>query len=500
MTEKVKNARSPKSANRASRPAHKLERTTFQTRREMDFFSQKELQTQTGHSVAEWPLVFLKEAIDNALDACEVASIAPVIEVKADPTGIEVRDNGVGLPEKTLRGAMDYSVRVSDKEAYVSPCRGAQGNALKTLLPMPTVLDLEHGRLVLEAHGKRHEIRVTVDPISQRAVFHDDTSDAATTNGTRLRMEWSPRFLRCEETGDRSEDPAWPFNPRHPVCTPLCVGERLVNDHSIESKCWNMVHGFAMFNPHATITIDWFGWKAEYPATNTAWLKWRPDDPTSAHWYEQRHIERLIAAYITHGRDTGTEKLVSEFLAEFDGLSGSIKRGRILAECDLKRTRLTDLVAGSGLDGPRIASLLAAMQRHARPVKSKRLGVIGPDHFRARFNEVGIVPESFQYAKHAAKTGLPCVVETAFGYKADDSVDHRHIFAGANWSMAIDNPFQRFGNTGEGLDTVLADMRATRDQPIVFAVHLSHPRVEWKDRGKSSLVVDGDDAEGEDSK
>jgi hypothetical protein len=61
-----------------------LNRTTFRTSREMDFFSKKELVTQTGHSVDEWPLVVVKEMIDNALDACEEADIPPAIEVSAD--------------------------------------------------------------------------------------------------------------------------------------------------------------------------------------------------------------------------------------------------------------------------------------------------------------------------------------------------------------------------------------------------------------------------------
>ena len=77
----------------------RLKRTTFSTSREMDFFSEKELVTQTGHEIGEWPLVFLKETIDNALDACEDADVAPQIDVTADAGGITVCDNGPGLPE-----------------------------------------------------------------------------------------------------------------------------------------------------------------------------------------------------------------------------------------------------------------------------------------------------------------------------------------------------------------------------------------------------------------
>ncbi len=102
-----------------------VNRTTFRTSREMDFFSERELVTQTGHAREEWPLVILKELTDNALDACEEADIAPVVTIKADAGGITVGDNGPGLPEETLAGAMDFSIRVSNREAYVAPDRGA---------------------------------------------------------------------------------------------------------------------------------------------------------------------------------------------------------------------------------------------------------------------------------------------------------------------------------------------------------------------------------------
>jgi hypothetical protein len=162
--------------------APRLERITFRTSREMDFFTERELITQTGHARAEWPLVIVKELIDNALDACEEAGVPPVISVTADPCGITVCDNGPGLPEATLRGALDFTVRVSNREAYVSPCRGAQGNALKTLLPMPYVLDPEQGKFILAAHGKRHEITCGMDPISQRPVINDDITPAKSKN------------------------------------------------------------------------------------------------------------------------------------------------------------------------------------------------------------------------------------------------------------------------------------------------------------------------------
>ena len=59
--------------------------------------AKKELVAQTGHQVAEWPLVVVKELIDNALDACEETGVAPVISVTLNEAGIEVTDNGPAL-------------------------------------------------------------------------------------------------------------------------------------------------------------------------------------------------------------------------------------------------------------------------------------------------------------------------------------------------------------------------------------------------------------------
>ena len=168
-----------------------LNRTTFETSRLLDFCSEKELTAQIGHDTDDWPLVVLKELIDNALDACEEANVAPEIAVKVDLDGITISDNGPGIPGETITGAMDYSVKVSNREAYVAPDRGAQGNALKTLLAMPFVLDGNRGRVDVAAHGERREITFKVDPIRQEPVISVETKAAENVkNGTSVKLWW----------------------------------------------------------------------------------------------------------------------------------------------------------------------------------------------------------------------------------------------------------------------------------------------------------------------
>src|SRR5262245_25412685 len=124
----------PKPSANGKPAAPRLERAVFRTSRLLDFCSGKELIAQTGHQPDAWPLVALKELVDNALDACEDARVAPEIAVQVDKDTITVSDNGPGIPPEAVSGVRDFSVRVSSREAYVSPTRGAQGNALKTIV------------------------------------------------------------------------------------------------------------------------------------------------------------------------------------------------------------------------------------------------------------------------------------------------------------------------------------------------------------------------------
>jgi Histidine kinase-, DNA gyrase B-, and HSP90-like ATPase len=151
----------------ATRAKQRLTRVPFTVSRLMEFCTRRELVNQTGHDVIEWALVMLKELVDNAIDACEEAEIAPVISVTVEGGSIVIEDNGSGIPAKTIEGVLDYSVRVSSREAYVSPTRGAQGNALQTILPMAYVLDERHGedasgKTTIEAHGIAHHIEFSV--------------------------------------------------------------------------------------------------------------------------------------------------------------------------------------------------------------------------------------------------------------------------------------------------------------------------------------------------
>ena len=84
-----------------------VSRRVFATSRQLEFCNIKELTTQTGHGPDDWPIVIVKELLDNALDACEEHSIAPEITVGIEADSITVADNGPGLSADTIDKIVD---------------------------------------------------------------------------------------------------------------------------------------------------------------------------------------------------------------------------------------------------------------------------------------------------------------------------------------------------------------------------------------------------------
>jgi hypothetical protein len=452
----------------------------------MEFCTRRELQNQTGHSVDEWPLVVLKELMDNALDACEEAEVAPVLSIIVKPGSIVIEDNADGIRTGTIKSILDYSIRVSSREAYVSPTRGAQGNALKTILAMGYVLDRERqdgiaeavGVTVIETRGVAHRIEFKVDHVNNEPRITHTTSPSSVNIGTRITINW-------------------------PVVPAFQAGETLLDyAHSDFEK---LAEAYVWFNPHLTLRGTWRGKEfVNVAATNPTWEKWGPRDPTSAHWYDQTRLQRYLAAHVARDRDRGRHRTVREFIAEFRGLSGTAVQRKVLEEVGCSHESLARFFGAEQVNRAGIAKLLASMRKHTKPVAAKHRGVIGEDHLKQRFLAAGGNVDTFKYQqrKGATSEGIPYIVEFAFGLHQSGltqgaSVSRRFI-TGANWSVGIRNPFRAFGSTGEGLENTLAEVRANARSPVICALHLASAYIQYADRGKSSIILTDDASQPDD--
>jgi DNA topoisomerase VI subunit B len=279
-----------------------------------------------------------------------------VVSIRADRCGLTVEDNGPGIDDLTIEGVLDFSIRVSSREAYVSPTRGAQGNALKTLIAMPYVIDPQLGSVSIETVGQVHTISFDVDRIHQKPVIDHEVNRTRRKKGTKVRLNWPDL---SSSLGDETK-----------------------------SRFLQIVANFGWLNPHLDISLSFDGEReVVIKPTDPQWAKWKPRDPTSPH--------RLIAGYVANERDI----TVREFVSEFHGLTGTAKQKRVLEATGLARERLSNLVHGRDLDHGTVARLLAAMQDESKPVKPVSLGIIGGEHFRTRFARVGCMMESFQSSR-----------------------------------------------------------------------------------------------------
>jgi DNA topoisomerase VI subunit B len=452
----------------------KLTRVAFRVSRLMEFCTKRELQNQTGHSADDWPLVVLKELMDNALDACEEAEIAPVISIAVEDGSITIQDNGGGIETKTIESILDYTIRVSSREAYVSPTRGAQGNALKCLVAMGYVLDRERedinndavGVTFIATRGVKHRIEFRADHVTNQPRITHTTAPSPIHVGTKITIKWPAKL-------------EW-----------------------IEDQFKELVESYVWFNPHLTLRGTWRGNKfIDVAATNPSWEKWGPRYPTSAHWYDRARLQRYLSAHVARDRDLGQRRTVREFVAEFRGFSGTAVQRKVLAEVGCSHQSLARFFGVERVNRRGIAKLLAAMRKHSKPVAPKHLGVIGAEHLKQRFMAAGGNADTFNYQlrKGTTEEGIPYVIEFAFGLHKSGLTQGaaavpRKFVTGANWSVGIVNPFRAFGSTGEGLESTLARVRANARQPVICALHLASAYIQYADRGKSSIILT-DDAE-----
>ena len=429
---------------------HVLARTAFVTSRLADFADKDTLVRLIGHPPTAWPLVALKELVDNALDACEAAGVAPKIDVTVTENFISVADNGGGIPASRVKQILNYSNKTSSNAAYRSPTRGQQGNAFQTLIAMGHALTGKPSVTIIESRGVIHRITFSVDPISRAPSLDHQRADGGDTQGTKVTL----------------------YMPVSAAALP---------------DLHNAVIDYGWVNPHATVSFRTAGSDYDrsftHEATDPDWTKWKPTDPTSPHWYDVGSMKTLMAAEINKARHSNdAQKTVAEFVSDFRGLSSTIKRRDICEAVSASRESL-DAFFARGDDA--IRRLLDQMKATSKPVRARDLGVIGEDHVLDM-----IASESGQYKRaEIDDCGVPYLIEAGFGHRPD--LEDRAFGTGLNWSLSIGgNPFRDL-YWGRSLGSVLESQHAGPEEPVSFFLHLASPCLKFRDTGKTSVSLPG---------
>ena len=432
-----------------------VERVVFSTPRAAEFLELRALQSQTGQPVEEFGSVVIKELLDNALDAAESAGTAPVITITTDRVDdmvvVTVADNGAGITPDTITRICDFNNTVSDKARYRGPARGAQGNALKTLLGIPYALDVD-APVAIESCGVRHELRVMVDAVGDVVVNHNQIDMVAPTlTGTSVSVP-----LPAEVEVNISD---WAFKT-------------------------------ALVNPHADITaID----RANPDDDGQPWIykpsvekvtKWTPSQPSSPWWYTPEAFSALVHSHIRETARTGVDVPLGKFISEFDGLTGSAKQKQIRAVAP-GITHLTGLQGQDDL----ICELWREMRDQSKPTTPARLGPVGKDHLKEMLDRGFGVRRSWYKQATITSCGVPWVIEVMVA----DTENPGGIWFGCNHSPSFGDPLGKTSLHAEDIFTTgaasfLSTAGITRATGAA-AVHVICAASEFTDKGKVALVV-----------
>ena len=206
-----------KHALNSSRP-----RPAFSFRRDLEFVRPSELSKRLGCGTHLWSRATTKELIDNSLDAVEEAgTVLPEIYICIDSGWIEVADNGPGMAAELVAKLCDRNLRTSAREAYPTPDRGRQGNALQVLMCLALGLGWSRVEHTITSKGIQHTITLTVDRLAQEIFLDRQETPVKYRTGTTVRI-------------------GFPFNS-------VQLGQ-LYQLH-------NLILDFAALNPHAAFTF-----------------------------------------------------------------------------------------------------------------------------------------------------------------------------------------------------------------------------------------------------
>ena len=155
-------------------------------------------------------LTAVKEAVDNSLDACEEAGIAPDILVEIQPGDQEnrfrmcVEDNGPGIVKEQV-GKIFGKLLYGSKFHKLSQTRGQQGIGIAAAGMYGQLTTGKPVRIVSKPGRRKaaHEYLLTIDTARNRPEIHQESQvEWDRSHGTRVEIEMEGRYQK----GQRSVD------------------------------------------------------------------------------------------------------------------------------------------------------------------------------------------------------------------------------------------------------------------------------------------------------
>jgi len=149
--------------------------------RTMEYLTLDGLTKMTGVPADLLDIYTLKELVDNGLDSAELNTVFPNIQVVLSSADniltIEVSDQGRGVSPEMVREVTNFERFGGTKYFVKKPTRGAQGNALMTIVGLVAALWKERGQAITPPitfiyRGYRHRVSLRVDLVLERAAVN----------------------------------------------------------------------------------------------------------------------------------------------------------------------------------------------------------------------------------------------------------------------------------------------------------------------------------------
>lgn len=165
-------------------------------------FFEKNKQILGFDSLPRALLTAVKEGVDNALDACEEASILPEVEVKIERTNqteyrVMVQDNGPGIVKKqvpNIFGRLLYGSRFHQ----VRQARGSQGIGISAVVMYAQLTSGKPARIRTKTMGDHaaYEVELILDTKRNRAEpVREDWVAWDIDHGTRLEVSLKGKYV-----------------------------------------------------------------------------------------------------------------------------------------------------------------------------------------------------------------------------------------------------------------------------------------------------------------
>ncbi|GAB5494574.1 MAG: hypothetical protein Phog2KO_47890 [Phototrophicaceae bacterium] len=447
---------------------------------EMDFVRLEGLQKLTATAAHDWDIYIFKELIDNALDADEadpdIYKPRVEAEVRYHKTGFSITvANQSIFPVKKLDQIFNLRKRVSVKDYYMFPTRGAQGNGLKTILGIPYAL------YNFYSGGYSVNWKSIVIEVGYQQTSVDFQIDAALED-IEVRIEQGR--LPYETEGTEITVNVEAFTRKYPrTAEELLRFSRLI----------------ARFNPHSDFEFNFVFAAAsdqieEHNLTIegdiTLFNKYNLEKLPPIQWYTPRKVSELINALIRYHRTEHNNFPTMADVAREFGFDEFPRDSLYHAGESLKTIMRGNSM--NQMDATRISEWLCDQPE-------RQLGTswfVGEDYYHRVLEPVkrehGNGDLFFYDFYQSTNHNPPFVIEVVLSGNAKAQ---REIDVGINHTLAYRDPFfNRLlypvdkSEPVKGLDKLLNYYGLQDTSPITLSVHIISPNVLYDNYGKSGIT------------